>query len=225
MEGRLPHGYTNRTRHVADGRVEKRYDGPARWDNARRELACLEALSSRLPVPTVVDRDPSVPMIVTEPVGGLHGQDLIDEGHGRQVLRLVGEALRSLQALDPALVAELSGAGPVIVHGDFGPQNMHLDLAAGSVVGIFDWESARVGRSVEDLAWAEWIVRMHHPHAVRDLEELFDAFGAEPPWPERQQAMISQCRRILAYCESSGMERSAADWRGLLARTESWPGL
>ncbi len=37
---------------------------------------------------------------------------------------------------------DLEGTGPVIVHGDFGPQNMLFDDEVGVVVAILDWESA-----------------------------------------------------------------------------------
>src|SRR5437016_100277 len=88
---RLPHGYTNRSRFLASAAIEKRYDGPARWANARRECACLDSLHGTLPVPRIIERDLSVPMIVTEALGGRHGQDLIDDGHAADVLRLVGQ--------------------------------------------------------------------------------------------------------------------------------------
>jgi aminoglycoside phosphotransferase (APT) family kinase protein len=161
-------------------------------------------------------------MLVTAVVGGRHGQEAIEAGHARQVLRLIGTALYQLQTLRPQTVPGLVGAGDVIVHGDFGPQNMHFDLSADAVCGIFDWESAHVGRRVEDLAWVEWIVRMHHPHAVCDLDELFAASRLEPAWVERHDAMLGQCREILAYCASSGMTEAAQDWRRLLAATEKW---
>ena len=33
-----------------------------------------------------------------------------------------------------------------------------------------------------DVAWAEWIVRTHHPHLVPALSALFDGYGEEPSW-------------------------------------------
>ena len=218
---RLPHGYTNRTRRVGKT-VEKRYDGPRRWDNARRELACLRALNGRLPVPKLIDADPSVPLVVVAEIRGRHGQELIDEGHDRWVLRRVGVALGHLQSLDPSTVPGLDGVGPVLVHGDFGPQNMMFSPEAQAVLGILDWESAHLGKPEEDLAWAEWIVRMHHPQATDALGELFDASGLRYSWTQRQDAMLGQCREILEYCESSAMDDSAAAWRQRLARTEQW---
>jgi len=35
-----------------------------------------------------------------------------------------------------------------------------------------DWEWAHAGNPIEDLAWCEWIVRMHHPRDVTALGAL-----------------------------------------------------
>jgi hypothetical protein len=220
---RLPHGYTNFTR-LADGRVEKTYDGPRRWANASRELTCLVGLAGRLPVAAVVDNDLSVPRLVLSLVPGRHGQDLIGEGHASRVLRLTGETLVALQRLSTETVPGLVGEGSVVVHGDFGPQNMHFDLDADRVTGVLDWESAHIGHPLEDLAWTEWIVRMHHPEATASLDALFEAARQRPPWTQRQAAMIRQIEDLIRYCESAGRDRSASDWRDRLRRTETWSG-
>lgn len=219
---RLPHGYTNFTRRLPGGLVEKIYDGPRRWDNARREHACLTALATRLPVAEVVLQDLSVPQLTLTALPGVHGQDLIDRGHASRVLPLVGTTLASLQSLEVETVPGLVGDGRVVAHGDFGPQNMLFDLERNVVTGILDWESAHVGSPIEDLAWAEWIVRMHHPDAIDALEALFRGAKQHPPWMERQATMVGQIRGVLAYCESCGMTDSARDWRERLRRTEAW---
>ena len=110
----------------------------------------------------------------------------------------------------------------MIVHGDFGPQNIICSLDVTRIAGVLDWESAHVGSRIEDLAWAEWIVRMHHPEAVEDLPELFDGSGLTIGWSDRRSAMIEQCRRYIAFCEGSEWEASAAEWRRRLAATERW---
>ena len=219
---RLPHGYTNFTRRLPGQLVEKTYDGPRRWDNARRELACLTALARRLPVAVVVRHDLTVPQLHLSALPGRHGQDLIDEGHAEPVLRLVGTTLAALQALAVAPVPGLDGDGAVIVHGDFGPQNMLFDLQRDAVTGVLDWESAHIGSPIEDLAWAEWIVRTHHPRAVDALDALFTGLTDRPSWSERQASMVEQSRRVLAYCELAGMTESARVWRDQLRRTEAW---
>ena len=221
---RLPHGYTNFTRRLPGGLVEKLYDGPRRWDNAGREFACLTALTGHLPVAAVVRHDLEVPQLTLTALPGRHGQDLLDDGHASQVLRLVGSTLASLQTIAVEAVPGLVGEGTVVVHGDFGPQNMLFDLQADTVTGVLDWESAHVGSPIEDLAWTEWIVRMHHPDAVDTLDHLFAAATQRPSWSQRHAAMMHQCEAVLAYCDSAGMERSAHDWRDRLRHTESWTG-
>ena len=218
---RLPHGYTNFTR-VVGGRVEKTYDGPRRWANSTRELACLVGLAGRLPVAAVVEKDLSVPRLKLSLLPGRHGQDLIAEGHASTVLRLTGQALVALQRVSPDTVGGLVGDGSVVVHGDFGPQNMLFDLNADRVTGVLDWESAHIGSPVEDLAWTEWIVRMHHPEAIEALDALFDAAQQRPPWAQRQAAMLQQIEDLIGYCESAGMDRAATDWRDRQRRTETW---
>jgi len=217
----LPHGYTNFTRSAA-GQVHKTYDGPRRWDNARRELVCLKALGQHLPIATVVEYDLAVPSMTLSLLPGRHGQDLIEEGHAPQVLRLVGATLARLQSFAPWIVDGLDGTGPVIVHGDFGPQNMLFDLTADRVTGVVDWESAHIGSPIEDLAWTEWLVRMHHPEAVDALDDLFAAAQFGPSWSERQAAMVRQIQDLIAYCESAEMTASALEWRDRLRRTEGW---
>ncbi|HEX4489911.1 MAG TPA: aminoglycoside phosphotransferase family protein [Acidimicrobiia bacterium] len=218
---RLPHGYTNFTR-LVDAQVEKTYDGPRRWANSARELACLVGLAGQLPVAIVVDQDLSVPRLSLSLLPGRHGQELIDEGHASKVLRLAGEALVALQGVPPDTVPDLVGEGSVIVHGDFGPQNMLFDLNADRVTGVLDWESAHIGSPIEDLAWSEWIVRMHHPEAIDALDAIFEAAQQRPPWAQRQRAMLQQIEGLIEYCESAGMDRSAADWRIRLHRTKTW---
>ena len=219
---RLPHGYTNTTRRLEPNAIEKIYEGPRRWDNARRERACLVRLADTLAVPQIIETDEATPRLLMNAISGRHGQELIEEGLASAVLGLVSAALRDLQAIDPGRVPGLAGAGSVIVHGDFGPQNMLFDAGARSVVAILDWESAHLGDPVEDLAWAEWIIRAHHPQAVDRLDQLFGAIDRTPPWSARHDAMVRQVRDILAYCDASGMEESATVWRQRLSDTESW---
>ena len=45
------------------------------------------------------------------------------------------------------------------------------------VVALLDWEFAHQGDPTEDLAWAEWIVRTHHPTATTDLASLSRGMG------------------------------------------------
>ena len=83
-------------------------------------------------------------------------QELLDEGRAAPVLEAAGRALRRLQDQVPGLV-----------HGDCGPQNLLLEPRTCDVVAVLDGEFAHQGEAVEDVARAEWIVRMHHPGAVQ----------------------------------------------------------
>ena len=215
---RLPHGYTNQTRQVSR-RVEKTYIGKHRFQSARRELACLSSLGDHLPVATVIEEDPAIPRLTLSVLHGDHGQDLIDGGHAPAVLQLVGAALESLQRLPVSLVPGLDGDGPVIVHGDFGPQNMLFDLDAGAVTGLLDWEFAHRGDAIEDLAWAEWILRMHHPLKVDALDSLFRGARRQPPWTQRHDAMLRRVRHHLAESERTN---NPSPWRQRLEATERW---
>jgi tRNA A-37 threonylcarbamoyl transferase component Bud32 len=218
---RLPHGHTNRTRRIGHA-IEKRYEGADRSVRAERELSSLSGLSGHFPVPEVVRFDESIPMLVLADVPGRHGQALIDQGYSSTVLRLLGISLAALQGLDPALVHGLNGSGDVIVHGDFGPQNTLISLDLIGVSAVLDWELAHMGSPVEDLAWTEWIVRTHHAGSQGDLAELFAGYGRDISWSARQSSMVQQCRQYVSYCEESGWETAAAEWRRRTQATERW---
>src|SRR5438270_3480256 len=133
VDGRLPHGYTNLTG-SATGIVRKAYIGPEADERLRVERATLTALHGRLPAPAVRDQDDDA-LYLTE-VAGWHAQESLDAGQAEQVLRLCGELRRRLSEVDPATVAGLSGSGAVVVHGDFGPQNLLVDDSAEAVVAV-----------------------------------------------------------------------------------------
>ncbi len=218
---RLPHGWTNDT--TADGAVvEKRYVGPGAVARAACERRTLTALAGRLPVPLVRSWDADPPVVRLERLPGGHGQDLLGEGRGVAVLATCGRLLRSVQAVPPAMLPHLDGAGPVLVHGDFGPQNLLLSADGDGAVALLDWEFARRGERHEDLAWAEWIVRTHHPDAVAALDALFEGYGERPPWPRRHEAMPAACRSQLHRARSGSDGAAAALWTSRLAATERY---
>ena len=86
-----------------------------------------------------------------------------------------------------------------------------------------DWEWAHAGEPVEDLAWCEWIIRMHHPEHAGELGAFFGAYQDEPPWPARRQAMLARCRELLDLSErwEPGGDVTRR-WRDRLAITGSW---
>jgi aminoglycoside phosphotransferase (APT) family kinase protein len=218
----LPHSYTNRT--MRDGPVViKAYQGPDAARRCARETAVLRGLAGHLPVPAVLGSGGG--SLRLSLMTGVHGQDLIDAGLAGRVLRACGQMLRRVHATDPVLAHVGDGDRPlaVLVHGDYGPNNVLLDPAAQEVTAILDWEWAHAGDRVEDLAWCEWVVRMHHPQHVTALAAFFDGYGNTPAWPARQQAMLAQCRAHLAHAEQWWPGGATVrQWQHRLQVTQSW---
>lgn len=210
----MRHGYTNDTRGGA-GRVEKDYLGPDAAGRCAREREALAALHGLLPVPAVHGAAPL--RLSLERLPGEHGQDLIEQGHAAAVLRSAGEVLGRLHAI-PA------EPGAVLVHGDFGPNNMLFDPGDFTVTALLDWEFAHVGRPVEDLAWCEWIVRFHHAEHAGALAEFFAAYGGlVPDWSERQASRLARCRELEEFCERwEPGGAGARQWVERAAITASW---
>jgi thiamine kinase-like enzyme len=144
------------------------------------------------------------------------------------VLRACGTMLRRIHQLGADQIAATlpsrAGEGQVLVHGDYGPQNVLPDPATREITAVLDWEWAHAGDPVEDLAWCEWIVRMRHPRQVSLLGVFFDAYGEEiPPWPDRQAFMACRCQSLLDLChrqEPGGP--GEAQWAHRLAVTGAW---
>lgn len=203
--------------------VTKSYQGPDASRRCAHEADVLSALARLLPVPPVIaSSETSLRLGFMQ---GVHGQELIDEGRAGQVLRACGQMLRHIHAINPeqARAGDKHHDSAVLVHGDYGPNNVLLDAAPGEVIAVVDWEWARAGDPVEDLAWCEWIVRMHHHEHVDALSSLFDAYGHHPAWIARQQAMVTQCRALLALSgrwEPGG--EGVRRWQHRLQVTESW---
>jgi Ser/Thr protein kinase RdoA (MazF antagonist) len=198
------------------------YEGRDAWIRLRREAACLLHVASVLPVPEVVDIDEHRAAVRLMWIVGTPGQSLMRSGSPRSVLAVTGALLRRLQDdASPVLNSILDGRGSVAVHGDFGPQNM-LFGADDELVALLDWEFAHMGTAVEDLAWAGWIVRMHHADAVDALDELFVAYGTRPRWDVRRDAMLDHCERVRRRCESEGYVGPEATLRSRINTTEKW---
>jgi aminoglycoside phosphotransferase (APT) family kinase protein len=196
----LPHAYTNCT--TGNGAVVRKvYEGPDSTGRCGREAAALAALPDLLPVPRLVSVGPGE--LEMSFLRGMHGQELIADGRAVGVLRSCGQMLRRIHAVDLDTVC---GPGPrspgsVLVHGDYGPNNVLLDPDARQVTAVLDWEWAHVGDRLEDLAWCEWVVRMIHPAHVDALDGFFAAYGHRPSWAARHQAMIDKCRGLVDFSQ------------------------
>lgn len=211
----MRHGYTNET--VLRGNaVVKRYRGPSADSRAAREIAALRWARGHVPVPEVVwsrQRE-----LTTRPVPGRHGQDVIED-HPSAVLRACGELAASLHALAVPRFLGASAPDAVVVHGDFGPQNCLLDHDLTRVVALLDWELVHPGERIEDLAWAEWIVRRHHPTISEHVQALYEGYGWVPGWQERHGAMAASCRRHLQSAQQLDDEDGMALWEDRVAWT------
>jgi aminoglycoside phosphotransferase (APT) family kinase protein len=127
-----------------------------------------------------------------------------------------------------ALKTLLPGHGSTLVHGDFGPNNLLLgftsNLSTYAVTAVVDWEFGHLGDPIEDLAWCEWIVRMHHPDRVDALDAFFEAYGAPvPDWPLRQAAMVDRCVELREFCRRWEPDGAAvAQWDKRIRATAGW---
>jgi aminoglycoside phosphotransferase (APT) family kinase protein len=175
----------------------KHYLGADAAERMRTEVDAIRRAADSVPTPAVVHVDETACVVTFARLTGRHGQELIDEGHADRVLEQAGRTLRSLHADSQA---------PTWTHGDFGPQNLLYGESTLDVTGVLDWEFARVGDPLDDLAWAEWVVRMHHPHAVASVEGLFRGWGREPAWDVRRMARLRapQAGSRLHACPPSG---------------------
>ncbi|MFI6122084.1 phosphotransferase family protein [Streptomyces sp. NPDC051064] len=218
----LKHGYTNHT--VGDGAVvEKTYEGPDAERRLRREHALLTRLQGRLPVPPV--RGSTAATLTLGFMSGAPGQELLDSGRPEAVLASCGELLRRIHETPPdVLPAAALETDKVLVHGDFGPNNVLVDPDTFEVTAVVDWEFAHLGDPVEDLAWCEWIVRTHHPGRGHALGHFFGAYGGEvPPWPVRRTAMLTRCEAMRQFCdrwEPGGP--GVRLWQARAAATADW---
>ena len=217
----LQHGYTNDT--CGDGRVVvKRYEGPDAAVRRSRERATLGRLQGRLTVPVVLGGTDSDELRMAF-VDGVHGQDLIEAGMPGAVLRACGRTLRHIHNLDPAGIFpdQTDIAAGVLVHGDYGPNNVLLDSRTLAITAVLDWEWAHPGDAVEDLAWCEWIIRMHHGAHVDRLGEFFDAYGLQPSWQQRRAAMLTRCQQLLDMARRWSID-AAQLWQQRLQITARW---
>ncbi|MQM27543.1 aminoglycoside phosphotransferase family protein [Glycomyces albidus] len=212
----MRHGYTNQT--DGDGEtVVKRYLGPDAEVRRERERRWLTELQGVVPVPPVLSTEGDG--LTLGFVQGVQGQELIEAGFADQVLQACGTVLRRLHSVAPP-----PGSPPgVPVHGDFGPNNLLIDPESSAVTAIVDWEFAGIGEPVKDLAWCEWIVRMHHPDHVDAVPRFHAAYGLPvPAWPLRRAAMLERCAELREFCRRWESEGGVRQWESRAAITAAW---
>jgi hypothetical protein len=148
----------------------------------------------RVPVPAVLEARAG--RLTMTFMRGVHGQELLDAGLAGAVLRACGTMLGRIHRIDPGEIAALPGpAGPghVLVHGDYGPNNVLLDPAASEVTAVL----------------------------LGEFFGAYG--GQTPPWPARQAIMAGRCRSLLDFCRQQNPGGSGeAQWARRLAVTEAW---
>lgn len=200
-----PHRADGTTFHGTADAVVKRSNRAGTSDRAAVEREALGLLADVIPVPrTLAGGDDScvymafVPGMVVDDwfAAGLNAGGKV-EAQRRQscFLRKAGEVLRALHAFDASRARDvLPGTGRVVVHGDFTPSNVIVDPSSGEIRAVIDWEFARLGSAVEDLAWLEWHLRIWSKAGAAVLKELYEGYGARPSWERRHLAMLRRCR-------------------------------
>jgi tRNA A-37 threonylcarbamoyl transferase component Bud32 len=205
----LPHGCTNETWRDRQS-VSKRYTGTDAARRLRTEVNAILTVQQSVPVPAVIEVIERDLTVVFAAVPGAHGQDLLKQ-QPEPVLASAGRVLRRLNDCHPGMV-----------HGDYGAQNLLLDDRAFEVTAVLDWEFAHSGDPVEDPAWAEWIVRMHHPAARWHLDALFEGYGHQPAWAARHAAMLQRCRELSQLAGAWGDAGAQQLWDQRSDLTERW---
>ncbi len=218
----MTHGYTHRTTRLGDV-VTKVYEGPNAEAGCAREAAVLTAVAGLLPVPRVITTRAAE--LQTGFMRGVHGQDLIDAGLAEPVLAACGRMLRRIHEVPvPALLSSgRTPASAVLVHGDYGPNNVLLDSRALGVMAVLDWEWAHAGDPIEDLAWCEFIIRLHHPAELAAVNGFYEAYGSRPAWADLLRTIVSRCQWMAEFCrqwqpDGTGVQQ----WTERLATVRTW---
>ena len=202
----------NRTR-IMNGQVVKSFVGATALERMKAEVAGLESAASLVPVPAVLSVQEHPPELVLELRSGSNmAQQLQDRPQrGPILLARLGTLLAALQRPQTD--------GTVLVHGDFGPQNVLVD--DNTVTAVVDWEWSAQGACVTDPAWLEWTILMHYPSQAAAIAVFYEAYGTLPSWAARHESMLAACRRRHDAAREHGHEQSITAWEFRLKATES----
>jgi hypothetical protein len=97
---------------------------------------------------------------------------------------------------------------------------------APGVVGLLDFEFARLADVLFDAAWWGWVVRYHHAERwVRAWPQLLAAAGIPDDQATAARVRVIQRLRCLEMVDESAMARNDAAlemWLGRLRTTLAW---
>jgi tRNA A-37 threonylcarbamoyl transferase component Bud32 len=218
----LRYGYTNSTR-LENRVVVKTYSGADSQNRFLTELVMYQQLQDMPFMPELVGYDKDALTISTRYVESRHAQDLLEE-HCDIVPFSLGKLARELQLVKVDAIAGSKRNEPdVLVHGDFGPQNLLFAPESFSERYLVDWEWAHFGDRFEDIAWAEWIIRMHYDSNQQMIASLYKGFGLVPPWETRHELMIRKCENILDFAKRDDDNTQAISmWIDRVAQVKSF---
>lgn len=217
----LPYGYTNSTR-LENRIVVKTYSGADSQSRFLTELVMYQQLQNMPFMPELVGYDKDALTISMRYVESRHAQDLLEE-YCDIVLFSLGKLARELQLVKIDTIVESKRNAPdVLVHGDFGPQNLLFAPESFSEPYLVDWEWAHFGDRFEDIAWAEWIIRMHYDSNQQMIASLYKGFGIVPLWEARRELMIRKCEKILDFAKRDDNTQAISTWIDRVAQVKSF---
>ncbi len=133
----------------------------------------------------------------------------------------------AIVALEAAIawLAETDRWRPVVVHGDFAPVNVIVG-PDGEILALVDFEHARLGSPMADVAWWGWVVRHHHPDAWRAAWPTLRAAAGVPPGEAadaeiRAVMLVRLLESVAAAIETADPERRRA-WAHRLDEAAAW---
>lgn len=141
-------------------------------------------------VPEPIDLDDHVERVrFVEGDGGEecwpHQLSLAGVASAGELLRRVHDATKAWTPPPDAVWSVSFTAGSVICHGD--PQPANMAWVDGRAVGLFDWDAARPGERIDDVAYAlEWLA----PFETDPAELRRRGFTEEPDRKSRIEAFL-----------------------------------
>jgi aminoglycoside phosphotransferase (APT) family kinase protein len=187
-------------------------DVGARWlDTPERAQALARAMGTLLRSVRVIEPSTAEP-------------ETLDRGAWSNRFDDRGELDASVAAaLDQAdeFLADRASAPAVFVHGDYAPINAIVG-DNGAIRALLDFEHARSGDPLDDVAWWGWVVRHHHPDAWRAAWGTF-CTSADVDL-DRDEPLLRALMVVQLYRRAMDASDAAAreGWLERLAEAATW---